>query len=133
METTVDSKPAVQSARKPGSLFWSVVVYGGTLALTFCVLVEMINIFFYDPWGDEKFLFRTAGILAGFDISTLTWIMFGSLVVFLMAGLPLAFVTGGLGCVFIYMVGDQAMLNILPSRIFPMMTNSDLSAIPLFI
>ena len=133
METTVDSKPAVQSARKPGSLFWSVLVYGGTLALTFCVLVEMINIFFYDPWGDEKFLFRTAGILAGFDISTLTWIMFGSLVVFLMAGLPLAFVTGGLGCVFIYMVGDQAMLNILPSRIFPMMTNSDLSAIPLFI
>ena len=118
---------------KKGGLFWSVVVYGATLILGLAVLVEMINIFFYDPYGDKYFLFRTAGSLAGYDISTLTWYMFGSLVVFLMAGLPLAFVTGGLGCVFIYLVGDQAMLNILPSRIFPMMTNSDLSAIPLFI
>lgn len=118
---------------KTGGLFWSIVVYGATLALAGCVLVEMINIFFYDPYGDDYFLFRTAGILAGYEISTLTWYMFGSLVIFLMAGLPLAFVTGGLGCVFIYLVGDQAMLNLLPSRIFPMMTNSDLSAIPLFI
>ena len=118
---------------KKGGLFWSIVVYGATLALAGCVLVEMINIFFYDPYGDDYFLFRTAGILAGYEISTLTWYMFGSLVIFLMAGLPLAFVTGGLGCVFIYLVGDQAILNILPSRIFPMMTNSDLSAIPLFI
>ena len=118
---------------KKGGLFWSIVVYGATLVLAGCVLVEMINIFFYDPYGDDYFLFRTAGILAGYEISTLTWYMFGSLVIFLMAGLPLAFVTGGLGCVFIYLVGDQAMLNILPSRIFPMMTNSDLSAIPLFI
>ncbi|HEV57095.1 MAG TPA: TRAP transporter large permease subunit, partial [Phycisphaerales bacterium] len=45
----------------------------------------------------------------------------------------LAFVTGGLGVVFIYLVGDQLMLNIIPTRIFPMMTNSDLAAIPLFI
>ena len=67
----------------------------------------MINIFFYDPYGDDYFLFRTAGMLAGYEISTLTWYMFGSLVIFLMAGLPLAFVTGGLGCVFIYLVGDR--------------------------
>lgn len=133
MDTAINNKKSIQTERKPGGLFWSIVVYGATLGLTFFVCVEMINILFYDPWGDEQFLFRSAGILAGYDISTLTWIMFGSLVVFLMAGLPLAFVTGGLGCVFIYMVGDQAMLNILPSRIFPMMTNSDLSAIPLFI
>ena len=118
---------------KKGGLFWSVLVYGGLLIMTFAVLVEMINILFYDPYGDDFFLFRTAGSLAGYDISTLTWIMFGSLVVFLMAGLPLAFVTGGLGCVFIYLVGDSAMLNLLPARIFPMMKNSDLSAIPLFI
>lgn len=128
IKTNTESMP-----RKKGGLFWQIVVYGGTLALAFCVMVEMVNILFYDPWGEEYFLFRTAGMLAGYDISTLTWIMFGSLVVFLMAGLPLAFVTGGLGCVFIYLVGDSAMLNILPSRIFPMMKNSDLSAIPLFI
>jgi len=124
---------SMPAKRKPGALLWSIIVYGGSLALAFAILVEMINIFFYEPWGDEFFLFRTAGILASYEISTLTWYMFGSLVIFLMAGLPLAFVTGGLGCVFIYLVGDQAMLNILPSRIFPMMTNSDLSAIPLFI
>jgi tripartite ATP-independent transporter DctM subunit len=59
--------------------------------------------------------------------------MFGSLFVLLMAGLPLAFVAGGLGVVFLYLVGDSAMLNIVPSRIFPMMTNPDLAAIPLFI
>src|SRR5690606_14025784 len=48
-------------------------------------------------------------------------------------GLPLAFVAGGLGVVFLYLLGDSAMLNIIPSRIFPMMTNPDLAAIPLFI
>lgn len=95
--------------------------------------VEIINIVFYDPYEDDFFLFRTAGILGDTDISTLTYVMFGSLFVLLMLGLPLAFVTGGLGVVFIYLVGDQIMLNIIPSRIFPMMTNSDLAAIPLFI
>ncbi len=126
------AKNNTQTGKKSG-LLWSFVVYGGTLIVAAAILVECINIMFYDPYGDDYFLFRTAGCLAGYDISTLTWIMFGSLVILLMTGLPLAFVTGGLGCVFIYMVGDQAMLNILPSRIFPMMTNSDISAIPLFI
>jgi tripartite ATP-independent transporter DctM subunit len=102
-------------------------------AMVAVVSVELINILFYDPYGDNYFLFRTAGILGDTDIETLTWIMFGSLLVLLMLGLPLAFVTGGLGVVFIYLVGDQVMLNIIPSRIFPMMTNSDLAAIPLFI
>jgi tripartite ATP-independent transporter DctM subunit len=102
-------------------------------ALVAVVGVELINIAFYDPYGEDYFLFRTAGMLSGTGIETLTWIMFGSLLVLLMLGLPLAFVTGGLGVVFIYLVGDQMMLNIIPSRIFPMMTNSDLAAIPLFI
>jgi len=102
-------------------------------ALVAAVGVELINIAFYDPYGEDYFLFRTAGVLADTGIETLTWIMFGSLLVLLMLGLPLAFVTGGLGVVFIYLVGDQMMLNIIPSRIFPMMTNSDLAAIPLFI
>ena len=67
------------------------------------------------------------------DIGWLTLIMFGSLLVLLMAGLPLAFVTGGLACVFLFVLGDWQTLNIVPSRIFPLMTNYQLSAIPLFI
>ena len=67
------------------------------------------------------------------DIQTLTFLMFGSLLVLLMAGLPLAFVTGGLACVFLFILGDAQMLNIVPSRIFPLMTDYQLSAIPLFI
>ncbi len=67
------------------------------------------------------------------DIAWLTLIMFGSLLVLLMAGLPLAFVTGGLACVFLFILGDERALNIVPSRIFPLMTNYQLSAIPLFI
>ncbi|WP_424933269.1 TRAP transporter large permease [Amaricoccus macauensis] len=66
-------------------------------------------------------------------IEWLTLIMFGSLMVLLMAGLPLAFVTGGLACVFLFLLGDERALNIVPSRIFPLMTNYQLSAIPLFI
>jgi tripartite ATP-independent transporter DctM subunit len=66
-------------------------------------------------------------------IELLTLIMFGSLLALLMAGLPLAFVTGGLACVFLFVLGDQRALNIVPSRIFPLMTNYQLSAIPLFI
>jgi len=67
------------------------------------------------------------------DIGLLTLLMFGSLAILLMAGLPLAFVTGGLGCIFLFVFGDINTLNILPSRIFPYMTNYQLSAIPLFI
>lgn len=113
--------------------FWTWLMIAATVGMAFAVLVELINILFYDPYGDEYFLFRTAGMLSDVEIGTLTWLMFGSLFVFLMAGLPLAFVIGGLGVIFVYLVGDQAMLNIVPSRIFPMMTNSDLAAIPLFI
>lgn len=66
-------------------------------------------------------------------IGWLTVIMFGGLLVLLLAGLPLAFVTGGLACVFLFILGDAQTLNIVPSRIFPLMTNYQLSAIPLFI
>jgi len=66
-------------------------------------------------------------------IDTLTYLMFGSLLVLLMAGLPLAFVTGGLACIFLFILGDAHTLNMLPSRIFPLMTDYQLSAIPLFI
>ena len=66
-------------------------------------------------------------------IGWLTFWMFGSLIFLLLMGLPLAFVTGGLGVVFLFIFGDLQMLHILPSRIFPFMTDYQLSAIPLFI
>jgi TRAP-type mannitol/chloroaromatic compound transport system permease large subunit len=57
-------------------------------------------------------------------IEWLSLLMLGSLVALLLAGLPLAFVTGGLACVFFFLFGDARMLNVLPSRIFPYMTRS---------
>lgn len=133
MEDTMTQKPVRSLGSKLLGTFgtWAMVAAAG--ALSFVVLIEIINIMFYDPYGDEYFLFRTAGILSDVDIADLTWIMFGTLFVVLLLGLPLAFVTGGLGVVFIYLIGDQVMLNIIPGRIFPMMTNPDLAAIPLFI
>lgn len=67
------------------------------------------------------------------SIGWLTVLLIGSMAILLMSGLPLAFVTGGLGVLFIFVFGSPEMLNILPSRIFPAMTNYQLSAIPLFI
>ena len=67
------------------------------------------------------------------EIGWLTLIMFGSLLLLLAAGLPLAFVTGVLACIFLFILGDARTLNIIPSRIFPLMTDYQLSAIPLFI
>ena len=61
------------------------------------------------------------------SIGWLTLLMFGSLLVLLMAGLPLAFVTGGLACVFLFVLGDSQSLNMVPSRIFPLMTDYQLS------
>jgi tripartite ATP-independent transporter DctM subunit len=127
------STAAQQAAARSTATRSRVLTYGLTLLVLAVVLVEVVNIAFYDPWGDEYFLFRMQGVLANVSMSALTWIMFGSLFVLLMAGLPLAFVAGGLGVVFLYLLGDSAMLNIIPSRIFPMMTNPDLAAIPLFI
>lgn len=66
-------------------------------------------------------------------IGWLTLIMVGSLIMLLAAGLPMAFVTGGLGCVFLFVFGTPQDLTIVPSRIFPFMTNHDLAAIPLYI
>ena len=130
---TMNSAMKTTTHSNAWSRFGTGLLIVATLGFAFVTLVEVINIVFYDSYGDEYFLFRLQGVLMDVHISTLTWIMFGSLLVLLMAGLPLAFVTGGLGVVFIYLVGDAVMLNIIPSRIFPMMTNSDLAAIPLFI
>ncbi|MDM5147616.1 TRAP transporter large permease subunit [Candidatus Persebacteraceae bacterium Df01] len=67
------------------------------------------------------------------DIFWLTILMFGSLAVLLMLGLPLAFVTGGLACIFLFIFGNASALNIIPSRLYPLMTDYQLTAIPMFI
>src|SRR5438067_8779504 len=67
------------------------------------------------------------------DIAWLTLLLFGSLAVLLGLGLPMAFCTGSLAVIFLYVFGSGAILNMLPSRIFPFMTDYQLSAVPLFI
>src|SRR6056297_2095729 len=127
--STTTAAPSSGMAGKLGT--WLMII--ATVGLAFVICVELINILFYDPWSDEKFLFKLSGSLSGVEIGPLTYLMFGSLAVALMMGLPLAFVTGGLGVMFIYLVGDAMMLNIVPGRIFPLMSNPDIAAIPLFI
>lgn len=67
------------------------------------------------------------------DIAWLTVLLFGSLAILLALGLPMAFCTGSLAVIFLFVFGDLAMLHIMPSRIFPFMTDYQLSAVPLFI
>jgi len=67
------------------------------------------------------------------DILWLTILLFGSLAILLSLGLPMAFCTGSLAVVFLYVFGSGAILNMVPSRIFPFMTDYQLSAVPLFI
>jgi len=110
-------------------LFANVLVAAGALAAAW-TLFEMVNIAVTDY---ESLAFSLESSLSTVGIGSLTLLMFGTLMVVLVAGLPLAFVTGGLGVAFLYLVGNQDMLNLMPSRIFPMMTNYQLSAIPLFI
>src|SRR5437868_6216411 len=67
------------------------------------------------------------------NIAWLTLLLFGSLALVLMLGLPMAFCTGSLAVIFLFVFGNGAILPILPSRIFPFMTDYQLSAVPLFI
>ena len=111
-------------------LGWVVSVLFSLFAFVF--VVELINVLFV-PYGGEPFLFSFQSTLKGMSIGWLTIAMFGSLVIVLSAGMPLSFGSGALTIIFMYLVGDKYMINILPSRIFPMMTDYQLSAIPLFI
>ncbi len=65
------------------------------------------------------------------DIAWLTVLLFGSLAVLLALGLPMAFCTGSLASIFLFVFGNSAILNMMPSRIFPFMTDYQLSAVPL--
>ncbi len=66
-------------------------------------------------------------------IGWLCVLLFGSLALLLMLGLPMAFCTGSLAVIFLYVFGNGGILNMLPSRVFPFMTDYQLSAVPLFI
>ena len=50
-----------------------------------------------------------------------------------MLGVPMTFALGSLACIFLFVFGTPQMLNMLPARVFPFMTDYQLSAIPLFI
>src|SRR5881394_2247055 len=67
------------------------------------------------------------------DIAWLTLLLFGSLGALLALGLPMAFCTGSLATIFLFVFGTSAILNMMPARIFPFMTDYQLSAVPLFI
>ena len=128
----MNTQTMTPDAKSSGGIWKSIMILA-TLGFLFVCCVELINILFYDPYEEERFLFSFAESLMETEIEALTFLMFGSLALLLMAGLPMAFVVGGLGVVFIYLVGGQTMVNIIPTRIFPLMSNADLAAIPLFI
>lgn len=67
------------------------------------------------------------------SIEMLTLLMFGSLLILLMLGLPLAWVTGGLACLFLFLVQDMNNVSLAPTQVFATMSNEQLIAIPLFI
>src|SRR6185437_9260501 len=67
------------------------------------------------------------------SIQWLSLILFGGLGLLLMLGLPMAFCTGSLAVICLFVFGTPEILNMMPSRIFPFMTDYQLSAVPLFI
>ncbi|MCZ6748231.1 MAG: TRAP transporter large permease subunit [SAR324 cluster bacterium] len=67
------------------------------------------------------------------SIEWITVLMFGSLFLLLLTGLPTAFTTGGLGVLFIWLLWSPEAVNVVVGRIFGLMTQYLLAAIPLFI
>lgn len=110
---------------------WFVTIVFGIFTAIF--FVEMLNVLFVDPFAEEPILFSFQGSLSNISIATLSLLMFGTLMLVLGVGMPLSFGSGALTVLFMYLVGDKYLLNIIPTRVFPMMTNYQLSAIPLFI
>ena len=67
---------------------------------------------------------------------SIEWIsitLFGSMVLLMLLGLPVAFSTGAVGVIFTALLQGPAAVNIIPTRVFGLMTNYLLGAIPLFI
>lgn len=63
----------------------------------------------------------------------LTILLFLGLILLLLMGFPVAFTLGGLSIVFGYFVFGFEFFNLLPMRIFGIMTNYVLIAVPLFV
>ena len=67
------------------------------------------------------------------SIELLTILMFGSLFFLLALGLPVAFACGSVGIIFTAIVQGPMAVNLVPTRVFGLMVNYLLAAIPLFI
>ena len=67
------------------------------------------------------------------SIELITILMFGSLLVLLLLGIPVAFATGALAVIFISFLWSPAALSVLAIRVFGQMYQYLLFAIPLFI
>ena len=68
-----------------------------------------------------------------FGIEALTLLFFGSLLFFLLLGLPLAFVLGGVSVVFLYFTWGFDSFYMVASQIWGTMESFTLVAIPLFV
>lgn len=67
------------------------------------------------------------------SIEILTLLFFGSLVFFLMLGVPVVFVLGGISVIFLYFTWGPHAFYIVASRMWTTMNNFTLIAIPLYI
>src|SRR4030043_2293705 len=67
------------------------------------------------------------------SIELITILMFGSMLLLLLLGLPVAFSFGAVGGIFPSILQGPSAVNIVPTRIFGLMVNYLLAAIPLFI
>jgi tripartite ATP-independent transporter DctM subunit len=67
------------------------------------------------------------------SIELITITMFGSMLILLLLGLPVAFACGVVGVIFTAVLQGLPAVNIVPTRIFGLMVNYLLAAIPLFI
>jgi tripartite ATP-independent transporter DctM subunit len=67
------------------------------------------------------------------SIELITVLIFGTMVFFLFMGLPVAFACGVTGIIFTAIFQGASAVNVVPTRIFGLMTNYLLDAIPLFI
>jgi tripartite ATP-independent transporter DctM subunit len=67
------------------------------------------------------------------SIEVITITMFGSMLLLLLLGLPVAFSCGAVGVIFTAILQGPEAVNIVPTRVFGLMVNYLLAAIPLFI
>ncbi|MEX0582042.1 MAG: TRAP transporter large permease subunit, partial [Sneathiella sp.] len=67
------------------------------------------------------------------SIEVLTLLFFGLLFLFIMLGVPLAFVLGGLSVIFLYFEQGPIAFYLIASKMWDLMETSSLIAIPLYV